>query len=77
MQSLIWIEKKGPFGGRTFSDYMFFIEGLQSARLPGVILLLSGMILSMELCNLSPSQTLLAMQRILRIPFGSSKMKAI
>jgi hypothetical protein len=35
MQSLIWPEKKGLFGGRTFSDYMFFIEELQSACLPG------------------------------------------
>jgi hypothetical protein len=56
---------------------MFFIEELQSACLPGEILLLSGMILSMELCNLSPSQILLAMERILRLPFGSLEMKAI
>jgi hypothetical protein len=77
MQSLIWPEKKGPFGGRTFLDYMFYIEGLQFSCLPGEILLLSGMILSMELCNLSPSKTSLAMQRILRLPFGSSEMKAI
>jgi hypothetical protein len=69
--------EKGLFGGRTFSDYMFFIEELQSACLPGEILLLSGRILSMELCNLSPSQTLLSMQRILRLPFGSLEMKAI
>jgi hypothetical protein len=47
MQSLIWPEKKGPFGGRTFLDYMFYIEGLQFSCLPGEILLLSGMILSM------------------------------
>jgi hypothetical protein len=47
--------KKGHFGERTFSDFVFFIEELQSACLPGEILLLSGMILSMELCNLSPS----------------------
>jgi hypothetical protein len=45
--------------------------------LPGEILLRSGRILSMELCNLSPSQTLLAMQKILRLPFGSLEMKAI
>jgi hypothetical protein len=77
IQSLIWLEKKGHFGGRTFSDYMFFIEELQSACLPGEIMLLSGRILSMELCNLSPSTTLLAMQRILRLPFGSLEMKAI
>jgi hypothetical protein len=77
MQSLIWPEKKGLFGGRTFSDYMFFIEELQSACLLGEILLLSGRILSMELCNLSPSQILLAMQKILRPPFGSIETKAI
>jgi hypothetical protein len=77
MQSLIWLEKMGHFGGRTFSDYMFCIEELQSACLPGEILLLSGRILSMELCNLSPSQTLLAMQKTRRLPFGSLQMKAI
>jgi hypothetical protein len=56
---------------------MFFTEESQSACLPEEILLLSGKILSMELCNLSPSQILLVMQRILRLPSGSLEMKAI
>jgi hypothetical protein len=77
MQSLTWPEKKGPFGGRTSLGYMFFIEELQFACPLVEIMLLSRMILSMELCNLLPSQTLLSMQRILRLPFGSSEMKAI
>jgi hypothetical protein len=77
MQSLTWPEKKGPFGGRTSLGSMFFIEGWQFACPPGEILLLSGMILSMELCNIISFQTLLSTQRILRLPFGSSEMKAI
>jgi hypothetical protein len=77
MLFLIWLEEKDPFGGRTFSDYMFFTEESQFACLLGEILLLSGGILSMELCNLSPSQILLVMQSTLRFPSGSLEMKAI
>jgi hypothetical protein len=41
--------EKGFFGGRTFSDFIFFTEVLRSACPLGETLLLSGRMLSMEI----------------------------
>jgi hypothetical protein len=49
MKFLIWPEKKALFGGRTFSDFMFFTEVLRSGCPLGETLLLSGRMLSMEI----------------------------
>jgi hypothetical protein len=49
MKFLIWPEKKDLFGGKTFSDFMFFTEVLQFACPRGEALLLSGRMLSMEI----------------------------
>jgi hypothetical protein len=49
MKFFIWPEKKDIFGGKTFSDFMFFTEELQSACPEGVTLLLSGRMLLTEI----------------------------